>query len=127
MKGKQMDTTSHIRVLLLEIGIPANLLGFTYIVYALQLALNNVEYNYRMSKQLYIETAQHFGTSRQSVERSMRNAIAVAIEYGKPDFIEQIFRNSINPKKGVPTNSQFITSVCLYMTQNNIIELDIEQ
>lgn len=122
-----MDTTSHIRILLLEIGIPANLLGFTYIIYAIQLALDNVEYNYRMTKELYIEIAQHFGASRQNVERSMRNAIAIAIEYGKPDFIEQIFKNSINPKKGVPSNSQFITSVCLYIIQNQMLELNIEQ
>lgn len=121
-----MDTTSHIRILLLEIGIPANLLGFTYIIYAIQLALENVEYNYRMTKELYIEVAQRFGASRQNVERSMRNAIAIAIEYGKPDFIEQIFGNSINPKKGVPTNSQFITSVCLYMIERQLLEHDID-
>lgn len=121
-----MNTTSHIRILLLEIGIPANLLGFTYIIYAIQLALENVEYNYRMTKELYIEVAQRFGASRQNVERSMRNAIAIAIEYGKPDFIEQIFGNSINPKKGVPTNSQFITSVCLYMIEQQLLEYDID-
>lgn len=110
-----MEAISDIRLLLLEIGIPANFLGFTYIVYAVQLVLDIGDCNYRMTKQLYIEVAQHFGTSQQGVERCMRNAIATGMEYGCHELIEQIFKNSINPKKGVPTNSQFITSLCLYI------------
>lgn len=107
----------NIQELLLEIGIPANVLGFTYIVYAVHLVLVNNDRNYRMIKQLYIETAQHFNTSLQSVERCMRTAIATGIENGRSDLVEQIFKNSINPKKGVPTNSQFITSLCLYIAR----------
>lgn len=111
-----MNTTSDVRLLLLEIGIPANLLGFSYIVYAFNLVMDNDDCNYRMTKQLYIEVAQHFSTSQASVERCMRNAIAIGMEYGSTDLTAQIFRNSINPKKGVPSNSQFITSLCLYYT-----------
>ena len=124
MKGKSMDTTSHIRILLLEIGIPANLLGFNYIVYAVHLALTNSEYSLRMSKQLYVDVAHHFKTNISAVERCMKHAIVTGMEYGSQELADQIFKNSINPKKGFPTCSQFITSVCLYMAR----ELpDIEQ
>lgn len=118
-----MNTTSDIKLLLLEIGIPANLLGFAYISYAVQLALDNrEEYAFRMSKQLYIDVAHHFHTSQPSVERCMRHAIITAWSYGNPTCIDQIFKNSINPKKGFPTNSQFITSLCLYyITQQDQI------
>lgn len=117
-----MDTITNIRLLLLEIGIPTNLLGFAYIAYAVDLVLNNPEYSFRMSKQLYIDVAIYFRTSQSCVERCMRHAISTAWSYGNPACIEQIFKNSINPKKGVPTNSQFITSLCLYyMTQQDQI------
>lgn len=106
-----------IRTLLLEIGIPANLLGFTYIVYAVNLALTDSEYALCMSKQLYIEVAKHYSTSQASVERCMRHAIATGMEYGSSDLVGKIFKNSINPKKGVPTNSQFVSSLCMYITQ----------
>ena len=122
-----METISDIRLLLLEIGIPANFLGFTYIVYAVQLALDNPEYSYRMSKQLYIEVAQHFHTTRPSIERCMRHAIATGMEHGSTDLIQQIFKNSINPNKGVPTNSQFITSLCLYIARQQPQQYEIAQ
>lgn len=107
----------NITNLLLELGIPTNLLGFSYIVYIVKLALKNPDFNYRISKDLYIEVAQHFGTSHSSVERCIRHAIMTGWVCGNPERIEQIFKNSINPKKGVPTNSQFISSVCLYSSR----------
>lgn len=114
-----MNATSHIRMLLLEIGIPANLLGFTYIVYAVQLALTNSEYSLRITKQLYIDVAYHFSVKPACVEKCMRKAIATGMEYGRVELIERIFGSSINPEKGVPTNSQFIASVCLYIAEQD--------
>lgn len=122
-----MEITSDIRLLLLDIGIPANFLGFTYIVYAVHLVMDTNDCNCRMTKQLYIETAQHFNTTQVAVERCMRSAIAACMEYGCRDLIEQIFRNSINPKKGIPTNSQFITSLCLYVARQQPKPLEIAQ
>lgn len=114
-----MNETSHIRMLLLEIGIPANLLGFTYIVYAVQLALTSSEYTLRVTRQLYVDVANHFSTKESCVEKCMRKAIATGMEYGRLELIEQIFGSSINPEKGVPTNSQFIASLCLYITRQD--------
>lgn len=111
------EMISNITNLLLELGIPTNLLGFSYIVYIVKLALKNPDFNYRVSKDLYIEVAQHFGTSQCCVERCIRHAIMTGWVYGNPERKEQIFKNSINPKKGVPTNSQFISSVCLYSSR----------
>ena len=122
-----MDTTSHIRVLLLDIGIPANFLGFIYIVYAVQLALDNSKYAFKMTKELYIDVATHYHTSHIAVERCIRYAIATGMEYGSAELIGEIFSNSINPKRGVPTNSQFITSLCLYIKRQQLQEPEAEQ
>lgn len=116
MKEDMKEVVFDIQELLLEIGIPANFLGFAYIVYAVHLSLENQEYAFRMSKQLYMDVAKFFGTTQPSVERCIRHAIITAWTHGNTECIQQIFKNSINPKKGFPTNSQFITSLCLYYT-----------
>lgn len=108
--------TGQIQELLFEIGIPANLMGFTYIVTALQIALLNREYIYRMTKILYAEVAKQYEASPASVERCIKYAITVGWTCGNAECIEQIFKHSINPARGVPTNSQFITRLYLFFT-----------
>ena len=114
MKGNDNFIANDIQELLLDSGIPTNLLGFAYITSAVQLALNNVEYTFRMTKLLYIDVAKQFNTSPKSVERCIRHAITVGWSCGSTECIDQIFKNSINPARGVPTNSQFITRLYLY-------------
>lgn len=114
MNKNEVITASDIQELLLDIGIPTNLLGFSYITSAIQLSLTNVEYTFRMTKLLYIDIAKKFNTSPASVERCIRHAIEVGWNCGSIELIEKIFRNSINSARGIPTNSQFITRLCLY-------------
>lgn len=109
----------HTQMVLLEIGIPSNLLGFSYLVYAVQLALDNDDYTFKISKGIYIDVAQHYSTSHSCVERCIRHAIMSAWTHGNSEFINEIFKHSINPKKGFPTNSQFISSICLYLESQN--------
>ena len=55
----QLDTpeTKSIHTILLNIGIPPNLLGYQYITYAIALIFSNPEYMHHITKGLYMDIA----------------------------------------------------------------------
>lgn len=121
---KSMEDESHaiaakeIQDVLLNFGIPSSLLGFAYLTYAEELILQNPAYQHHVTKLLYVDIANKFDTTPASVERCIRKAISTACvygHYGNYDYINVLFRNSINPKRAVPTNSQFISRVYFYL------------
>ena len=85
-----------IQDILLNIGIPANIYGFLYITYALQLIDQDPEYMYHVTKYLYVSIAKRFKTTPSSVERSIRHAISVGWLKGDIEYTNRMFRNSIN-------------------------------
>lgn len=104
-----------VQNVLLKVGIPPNLLGFMYIAYAEELALNDKDYLRNLTKCMYVDIAKKFHTTPSSVERCIRHAISVGLTYGSHDFIDFLFQNSLNQRKGMPTNSQFISRIYFYL------------
>ncbi len=98
---------------LLEIGIPANLRGFMYLVYAEQLILENQAYMIGITKALYLDIAKAFGTSPSGVERCIRTAIEHGWRVTPYDVKLKIFGNSII--KQYPTNAHFIIMLHYYI------------
>ena len=98
---------------LLEIGIPANLRGFLYLVYAEQLILENEAYMIGITKALYLDIAKAFGTSPCGVERCIRTAIEHGWHLTPPEVKTKFFGNSI--EKQYPTNAQFIIMLHYYI------------
>ena len=105
-----------IHDILLSIGIPPNLLGYLYIVEALQMVLLNPMYMNHITKGLYIDIAKKYGASAQRVERAIRHAINTAWLHGDVYYIDHIFKNCVNPNKGVPTNSLFLARLYFYIS-----------
>lgn len=118
MLAVQMDDvrieTTRIHEVLLSIGIPPNLLGYSYIVSAMEIIALNPLYLHTITKGLYVDIALKYGVSASSVERAIRNAINVGWLHGNLDYIYHIFRNSVRPDKGVPTNSLFLSRLFHY-------------
>lgn len=112
------NNTKEIQEVLLQIGMPANLLGFAYFTRAIQVALDNPDALQHLMKILYAEVAEEYHSTPSRVERTMRNAIEVAWTYGDLDYIDHLFRNSVNPLKGQPTNSQFIARLYYYFNNS---------
>ena len=100
---------------LLLIGIPSNLKGFRYITYAEQMMADDPDLMFHVVDGLYRGIAIQFDTKPACVERAIRHAIAVAWTYGNLEFINELFRYSVNPNKGTPTNSQFISRLYFYL------------
>lgn len=105
--------------ILLSIGIPPNIRGYSYITYAMELIIRNPEAMYSVTKGLYIDVAKKFGTKPASVERSIRFAIGSAWKYGDQQMIDQIFSNCLRPYQKAPSNSVFLARLYYhYMSQS---------
>ena len=101
--------------ILRNIGVSANLRGYKYLKYAIQLAIENPNVLNGITKNLYPDVAKHFQSDSSKVERGMRHAIDVAWLRGDVDIQQVIFGNSVNLKTGKPTNSEFIAGVAEYL------------
>lgn len=96
---------------LLTLGIPAHLLGYDYLVYALDLTLEDRTLVRHMTGGLYPSVARQFNSTASRVERAIRHAIETAWLRGGVDAQIDYFRSSIDPMKGKPTNTEFISAV----------------
>lgn len=111
------ETNTHaIQNVLLDIGIPANRLGFMYLVYGFELALDNYEYIVRLYKLLYVDIAKKYKTDPGCVEHCVRSAITKAFTSGNNDRITQIFANE--KYKTAPSPTQFMSRMYFYIVNN---------
>lgn len=106
-------STRKIRELLLTLGIHSTYRGFHFLVYGLSLCLQDEDYLLFIGKKLYPAVAEHFGTSRQNVERCIRTAVYNCYYHGNPRFLFQIAGYELPAK---PTNSEFLDILYHYLT-----------
>ena len=112
---KAKPTMGQLHEILLSIGIPPNIHGYSYIVHSLELIIEDPQAMYSVTKGLYIDVAKKFGTKPTSVERSIRFAIGSAWKYGNQEFIHSIFKSCIRPYKKAPSNSVFLSRLYYYI------------
>ncbi|MGN0370691.1 MAG: sporulation initiation factor Spo0A C-terminal domain-containing protein [Butyrivibrio sp.] len=105
---------TEIHDVLLKIGIPPNLLGYTYLLYATELILSDPEYMQSITKRLYVDVAKKFKSTPSRVERNIRNAIRTGWLYGNINYINHMFRYCIAPEKESPSNSLFLSRLYYY-------------
>ena len=72
---------------------------------------HDIEVINQITKSLYPQIAQKFGTTPSRVERAIRHAIEVAWGRGEVDLMENIFGYTVSASKGKPTNSEFIAMI----------------
>ena len=105
---KKKSLQRQISDLLLEIGVPDNLLGYKYITRAVELIYNNDSYANNIYDGLYSAVAAEYNSVASCVERSIRHAIEVAWAQGDMETLTELFGNTVSLNKGKPTNSQFL-------------------
>lgn len=91
--------------LLLELGFAENLTGTRLIRDAAELYHPGCS----VVKGLYAALAVAHSTTPARAERAIRHAIEVAWMRGNVDAQRRIFGYTVNPSKGVPTNSELIS------------------
>jgi two-component system response regulator (stage 0 sporulation protein A) len=107
---KSADMHDVILDVLRDIGIQSNLLGYDYLVTAIELVYMNRTLLHAMTKKLYPEIAKMYTSTASRVERAMRHAVEVAFDYNACVNVERIFGNIVNPSTGKIANGQFIAA-----------------
>lgn len=110
-----MDREYVIYQQLKHLGVPANLLGYTYLHKAIDLVFEHPEYIHQMTKTLYPEVARICGTKSSRVERAIRNAVEYVFNHTDASIVYQYFGNTVDPEYGKVTNTQFIANVVEYI------------
>lgn len=112
----QMDTI--ISNKLNEIGVPARLKGYRYMITAVKEVISNEDALEGVTKVLYPDVAKKHNSTPQRVEKAIRHAIEVALS------VEDAYNNgskdkySVRYKKGRPTNSEFIAQISREIRQS---------
>jgi len=105
-----------VETMLLDIGIPANQLGFAYITDALKAISENDSLMYDTGL-LYEYIAQKVGARPPRVERAIRHAVESAFNRVDPETLERYFGNSVDMRRGKPTNSAFLATISLHLKE----------
>ena len=110
---------NYIHYVLLKLGVPPHLKGYSYIVYALELVLIDPNLLQHITKELYIDVAKKYDTTPSRVERAIRHAITTTFQYGNKEFINSVFQNCLRPDRPAPTNTMFLARLYYYLTLVN--------
>lgn len=109
-----------IQGILIQIGIPAALVGYRQMAYGLELAVKNPDIIDSMTKEFYPAVAERFGTTPSRTERALRHAIEVAWKRSDWDTLNRYFGNTICAEKGKPTNSEFVAQIA-YIVRDRVM------
>ena len=94
-----------------QLGIPEHLMGYTYLMDGVVLAVRDPSIVRKMTTALYPAIAAKYGITPAASERAMRYAMERAWLRCDPDVLNSFFGNTISPDKGKPSNSEFIARV----------------
>ena len=107
----RMYPEREVRSLFLELGAPDHLAGHPYAVKAILMALQDREQLQSLTRVLYPNLADHFGTSPARIERGIRHLVEVTWMRGDEETQTRYFGNIINADRGKPTNGEFISCI----------------
>ena len=100
-----------------ELGVPANILGYRYIIYSILIIMEHPDERLSLVHEIYPDVAKKYKTTPTRVERAIRHAIEVSYSRGTQSLKEIIFGYTI-AKKGKPTNGEFIYALVEFLKDN---------
>lgn len=101
-----------IEQLIRSLGIGATYRGYHYLVYGVSLCMEDEDYLLSVSKLLYPQIAQAYGTTGSSVERDIRTVIRICWERGNRALLQQI---AMYPLHARPTAGEFFDILSNYL------------
>ena len=104
-----------VQDILRALGITRCYKGIKHTEYAICLAIQDESRLEAITKEIYMETAEHFACSWTSVERNIRTAVSRAWSVN-PDLLCQI---AGYPLKAEPSASQFIEMISSYIIRSH--------
>ncbi len=105
------DTKRRVTRMIRDLGVPANIKGYTYLRDAILMALTRPQAINSVTKVMYPEIARMNNTTPARVERAIRHAIEKAWSKGNNEFANKFFGYTLDMAKGKPTNSECIALI----------------
>ena len=105
------DRRSLIANTLHDVGIPANIKGYSYLMDALELTVANPEAAFSMTQSIYVPIAQQHGVKPEQVSRAITRAIDIAWDRGDLDTLQSYFGYTVSNTRGMPTNGEFVAII----------------
>ena len=109
--GSEYDRKSLIANTLHDVGVPANIKGYTYLIDALDLVISNPDLPFSMTQSLYIPVAEQRGVKPEQVSRAIKRAIDIAWDRGDLDTLQSYFGYTVSNTRGIPTNGEFVSII----------------
>lgn len=94
---------------LTDLGIPSSLVGFDYLVEAVELRIANSRVN--VVEDIYGRIAMEHGCKRAAVERALRHIVCTVYLEGDIDLLDSVLRCVVGAKSGNPTVKEFIDRI----------------
>lgn len=104
-----------IKLAFIQIGVRCDLIGFSYLCYAVELVIQNPHLIHNLCKGLYIEIGKRFNINKDTcVERSIRHAIENT--FINKSFIElnRMFKSNFYTIDYKPTAGELIKLIAEY-------------
>lgn len=118
-QGGQIEVSPEmlIRKVLLDLGVPENLIGHPYLVDAVSLVVHDTSLLRNVVKGLYPMVGEKNSTTPSRAERAIRHAIEVGWDRCEFSTMQEYFGGTVSPSKGKPTNSEYIARVASIVRQ----------
>lgn len=109
--GTGYDRRSLIANTIHDVGIPANIKGYSYLIDALELTIANPEAAFSMTQSIYVPIAQQHDVKPEQVSRAIKRAIDIAWDRGDLDTLQSYFGYTVSNTRGMPTNGEFVAII----------------
>ena len=100
-----------------SLGIHSTLLGYHFLVYAVQLTVQDNTYLLGVTKRLYPEIARHFHTNVSSVDRNLRTALCILWDRGNRQLLQELAGYEIFYR---PSNGELIDILTCYCSEHQV-------
>lgn len=114
------ELKAEISEILKELGVPANLMGYDYLRYAIMVTYVDSNLMKNITADLYPMVAREFNTTTPSAERVLRHAVLTAFKRGDKEVFAKYFGNTIVASKGRVTVGHFIATIVDYLTFKDV-------
>ena len=98
-----------------SLGASKSYTGYDYVVYGMQLMLEDKDCVSCITKSLYLDIARHYNTTWNCGEKNIRTVVNSIWDSGSSGLLETMFRKSEKTKR--PTNKEFFKHLYDYITQ----------
>lgn len=101
----------YVTHMLQDLGVAAHIRGYYYLREGIMMVVKGEGDVFTITKTLYPQLARKFNTTPSRVERAVRHAIETSWFRADVKVLESVFRHTVDPEKGKPTNSEYIALI----------------